>query len=54
MSEYSIGDRVESVGGIFKDGEVLEVKRVGQMEIVKVKWENGLIQERSTAIVRRK
>ena len=53
MEEYSIGDKVDSVAGIFKNGEVLDIKKESCMTILKIKWDNGLIQERATSIVRK-
>lgn len=50
---YQVGDMVDSVGGNFKGGIVQEVKQVSGMTLLKILWENGLIQERSSRIVRK-
>jgi len=52
--EWKVGDKVESVGGLLKDGEVLEIKTENNWTLLKIKWENGLIQTRSDRIVRKK
>ena len=47
------GDKVDSVGGIFVNGEVLEVINVKGYITLKIKWPNGLMQIRSTRIIRK-
>ena len=51
--DWKVGDKVDSVGGNFKNGEVLEIKKEGTMTILRIKWPDGLIQERSDSIVRK-
>ncbi len=46
-----IGDRVDSVGGIFKNGEVMAVRIEGSFIILTIKWANGKTQERSSRTV---
>ena len=50
---WKAGDKVDSVGGMFKDGEVLDVRQEGPMVVLKIKWPNGCVQERSDSIVRK-
>lgn len=45
------GLKVDSVGGRFKGGEIMAVRKEGNMLILRIKWANGLVQERSSRTV---
>jgi hypothetical protein len=46
-----IGDTVDSISGMNKQGKVLESKIENGTQLIKVEWPNGLIQERSIRTV---
>lgn len=48
------GDIVDSVAGRFTNGEVKEIRKESGMTILTIQWANGLIQDRSEDIVRRR
>lgn len=61
VQNYMVGDIVDSIGGHFKGGEVLEIEtnEIG-WKILTVRWKNnptsidpnGLVQKRASSIVR--
>ncbi len=50
---FGIGHKVDSVGGIWFNGTVRGVRKVGNITLLKIEWPNGVIQERSSGIVRK-
>ncbi len=49
---FCVGDIVDSVGGNYKNGKVLEVEDSGIGTILTIEWENGKVEKRSSNIVR--
>jgi hypothetical protein len=45
---WNIGDRVNSVGGNYQDGEIIGVIHENGITILNIKWPDGTIDQRSS------
>ena len=49
--DWFVGDKVNSIEGKWKDGEVIGIEFIGSNTILEIKWSNEIIQKRSDRIV---
>lgn len=51
--EWKKGYIVDSIGGNFKNGEIVGIKKENDFTILTIKWEGDFIQSRSDRTVRK-